>query len=243
MGEGLIQLLVVAAFVIISMMDAASRRRRKEAQRLGHLPTRDGFPEAADDLDEVSDSSEGLVLEDVWQEIASLARGEVPASRREELETPDRSAMDDPASELEAWTAPGQDVEAKTRSADLQAGYSHPDQAASHAEHAHEGHAEVAFPPPLLEELQPEELQPEELPHEELPHEELPHEELPHEFVPHPREQPSEPQQEPRLAQPGRSLLRGVRRGAKGSLREAIILAEVLSPPVTLRDSGWKPTF
>ena len=222
MGEGPIQLLVVAAFVIISMMDAAARRRRKEAQRLGNLPTAEGFPEAADDLDEVSESSEGPVLQDVWQEIAALARGEVPASQREELETPDRSAMDDPPSGLEAWTAPEQDVEAKTRSADLQAGYLHPDQAASHEEHAHERHAEVASPP------RPEELQPEELPHE---------------FVPHPREQPSKPQQEPRPARPGRSLLEGVRRGAKSSLREAIILAEVLSPPVTLRESGWKPTF
>jgi len=222
MGEGLIQFLVVAAFVIISMMDAAARRRRKEAQGQGNLPTAEGFPEAADDLDEVSESSEGLALQDVWQEVAALARGEVPASQREEPETPDRSPMDDPPSGLEAWTAPEQDVETKTGSADLQAGYLHPDQAASHEEHAHERHAEVASPL-LLEEQQPEEL--------------------PHEFVPHPREQPSKPQQEPRPARPGRSLLEGVRRGAKSSLREAIILAEVLSPPVTLRESGWKPTF
>ena len=222
MGEGLIQFLVVAAFVIISMMDAAARRRRKEAQGQGNLPTAEGFPEAADDLDEVSESSEGLALQDVWQEVAALARGEVPASQREGPETPDRSPMDDPPSGLEAWTAPEQDVETNTGLADLQAGYLHPDQAASHEEHAHERHAEVASPP------RPEELQPEELPHE---------------FVPHPREQPSKPQQEPRPAQPGRSLLRGVRRGAKSSLREAIILAEVLSPPVTLRDSGWTPTF
>ena len=222
MGEGLIQFLVVAAFVIISMMDAAARRRRKEAQGQGNLPTAEGFPEAADDLDEVSESSEGLALQDVWQEVAALARGEVPASQREEPETPDRSVMDDPDSGLEGWTAPEQDIETNTGLADLQAGYLHPDQAASHEEHAHERHAEVASPP------RPEELQPEELPHE---------------FVPHPREQPSKPQQEPRPAQPGRSLLRGVRRGAKSSLREAIILAEVLSPPVTLRDSGWTPTF
>ncbi len=39
------------------------------------------------------------------------------------------------------------------------------------------------------------------------------------------------------------SLLAGFRDGGKGSMREAIILAEVLSPPVTLRDSGWKPLF
>ncbi len=224
MGEGLIQLLVVAAFVIITMMDAAARRRRKEAQGQGNLPTAEGFPEAADDLDEVSESSEGLALQDVWQEVAALARGEVPASQREEPETPDRSPMDDPPFGLEAWTAPEQDVETNTGLADLQAGYLHPDQAASHEEHAHERHAEVASPP------RPEELPPEELPHE---------------FVPHPREQPRKPEKEPRprRARPARSLLSGVRLGAKASLREAIVLAEVLSPPVTLRDSGWKPLF
>ena len=51
MNEGLIQLLVVAAIIIFSIMDGAARKRRKEAQSLGHLPTTDGFPEAADDVD------------------------------------------------------------------------------------------------------------------------------------------------------------------------------------------------
>ena len=217
MDEGLIQFLVIAVFVIITMMDGAARRRRKAAQGLAPLPTPDGFREADDDLDQVDESSggsEGMLPEDLWEEIASLARGEVPASRREQPATHGPSSMDDPNSELEEWTAPEQDVSTKTPMADLQGGYLHPDQALTHREHA-----QIVSPVPPLPE------------------------EPPHEFVPHPREQPSKPQKEPRRAQKLPGLLSRVRLGTTRSLRDAIIVAEVLSPPVTLRDSGWKPLF
>ncbi len=221
MNEGLIQVLVVAAFIIISIMDGAARKRRKAAQRLGQLSTFDGPPEGADELgqaDESSEVSEGVVPEDLWEEIAALARGE----QRPEREvgsilgpaTPDSRPTPDPGSEMEAWTSPQEDLPTKTRSADLQGGYLHPDQALTHTEHA-----QVASPAqPLLEEL-------------------------PHEFVPHPSERPRKPQKMPRRARPAESLLTGLRRGRKNSLREAVVLAEVLSPPLTLRDSGWKPLF
>ena len=65
----------------------------------------------------------------------------------------------------------------------------------------------------------------------------------PHEFVLHSPELAARPQKELRRAQKRRDLLSGVKDGAKNSLREAIILAEVLSPPVVLRDPGWKPQF
>lgn len=231
MGDGLIQFLVVAAFVIISMMDGAARKRRKQAQSLGQLPTPDGFSEAAVDLvqtDESPGEPEGMVPQDLWKEIATLARGEMPASRQEQLARGDLSSADDPDSELEAWDAPEQleawdapeqDVSTKTRSVDLQAGYLHPDQALTHREHA-----QVAFPV------------------EPVP------EEPPHEFVPHPPEQPSKAQtelrrtQKPRAQKP-RGLLSGVKLGTKSALRDAIIVAEVLGPPVTLRELGWKPLF
>ena len=234
MDDGLIQFLVIAVFIIVSMMDGAARKRRKQAQSLGTLPEPNRLSEGADDLDQTAESSEGIVPEDLWQEIAALARGEA-------------SLTHDPDSELEVWTAPQQEIPqmrtpaaeggrragrstesydrpdmpslTETRAADLQSGYLHADQAASHEEHAHEKHAQVASPARPLPE------------------------ELPHEFVPHPPESPSKPQKELRRAQKPRDLLSGVRLGAKESLREAIILAEVLSPPVTLRDSGWKPLF
>ena len=62
MDEGLIQVLVVAAFIIISIMDGAARKRRKAAQRLGQLSTFDGPPEGADELGQADESSEGSVL-------------------------------------------------------------------------------------------------------------------------------------------------------------------------------------
>ena len=65
----------------------------------------------------------------------------------------------------------------------------------------------------------------------------------PHEFVLHSPEFAARPQKELRRAQERRDLLSGVKGGTKSSLREAIILAEVLSPPVVLRDPGWKPQF
>lgn len=225
MNDGLIQFLVIAAFVIISMMDGAARRRRKAAQRLESSPTPEGFPEVADELgqaDEPSGGSEGMVPQDLGEEIAALARGERPASRQEQLTTGGPGSTGGPNWELEEWTAPEHDIPAQTRSTDLQGGYLHADQALTHREHAQ---VEVASPAgPLLEEF------------EDL-------EELPSQFVPHPAEQPSRPQKELPLARRPRSLLSGVRLGTKSSLREAIVLAEVLSPPLTLRDSGWKPLF
>ena len=256
MDDGLIQFLVVAVFIIVSMMDAAARKRRKQAQSLGTLPEPNRLSEMADDVDQTAESSEGMVPEDLWQEISALARGEEPGlgvdahsgpATRDADSTSDLDFVRDPDSELEAWTAPQEELPQmrtpaaesgrragrfaesydrpdvpsllETPSADLQSGYLHADQAASHEKHAHEKHVEVAFPDRPLPA------------------------ERPHEFVPHSPETPSKPQKELRRAQKPRDLLSGVRLGAKESLREAIILAEVLSPPVTLRDSGWKPQF
>lgn len=222
MDSGLIQFLVVAVFVIISMMDGAARKRRKQAESLGQLPTPDGVPDTADELrqaDESSGESEGMVPQDLWKEIAALARGEVPASRQEQPAHGDPSSADDPDSQLEAWTALDQDVSAKTSLADLQAGYKHPDQALIHREHA-----QVASPAQTVPE------------------------EPPHEFVRHLPERLSEAQTELRptqklQAKKPRGVLSEVRLGTRSSLRDAIIVAEVLGPPVTLRDLGWKPLF
>ena len=213
MDDGLIQFLVIAAFVVISMMDGAARKRRKEAKRLGRLPPRDEPSDWTGDLEPASDSSEAVVPEDLWKEIAALARGEMPAAQMEEPAAFDPGSTGDHDSELEAWTAPEQVIPMETRSADLQSGYRHPDQALTHREHSQ---AVSTQPAP---------------------------EEAPHEFVPHAPEQPSEPRKRLQPVQKQRSLLSGVRLGTGKSLRDAIIVAEVLSPPVSLRDSDWKPSF
>ena len=185
MDDGLIQFLVVAVVIIVSMMDGAARKRRKQAQSLGTLLEPNRLSEVADDLDQTAESSEGMVPEDLWQEIAALARGEAPGrgvdvlsgpatrdpdSTRDADSTSDLDFARDPDSELEVWTAPQEELPQmrtpaaesgrragrfaesydrpdvpsliETPSADLQSGYLHADQAASHEKHAHEKHVE-----------------------------------------------------------------------------------------------------
>ena len=222
MDDGLIQFLVIAVVIIVSMMDGASRKRRREAQSSQSLATYDDVPEAGDDPHQVAESSEGMVPEDLWGEIAALARGEVPGGEVGSMEGP---AMPDPASTRDAdfergrlFSSSYDQVEAPapttTPAADLQGGYLHPDQALTHEEHAQ---VVSSAQPPAVE--------------------------RPHEFVPHPARQSSKAHEEPRPAEKARSLLSGVSLSSNKSLRDAIIVAEVLSPPVTLRDSGWKPLF
>ena len=230
MDDGLIQFLFIAVFVIVSIMDGAARKRRKEAQRLGHMPEATGIQEADDDLDDVAQGSEGMVPEDLWKEISALARGETAAP-------PGRLPLDpslthDPSSEEGAWTATGQDLPPNrvagmdtgervrwsaerperldapaatgTPLRDLQAGYEHPEQAATHDEHR-------------VRRLR---------------------EQGPHEPVLHASEaSPVHTKAPPSRVGDSRSLLAGVRHGSKKSLREAIVIAEVLNLPIALRDS------
>jgi hypothetical protein len=237
MDEGLIQFLVIAGFVIISMMDGAARRRRKEAQRLGHMPEANRIQEADDDLGEEAQPTEGIVPEDLWKEIASVARGETsaPPGERPTLDpsvtldlSPEEGAGIATGQDLPLNLVPGMDTGERMRWSaerpgrpdapaatgtslrDLQAGYEHPEQAATHEEHRVRRLREVG-------------------PHEPVLHAS--------EASPVPTKAPS------RRAGGSRSLLAGVRHGAKRSLRDAIVIAEVLNPPVTLRDSDREPSF
>ena len=184
MDDGLIQFLVIAFFVIVTMMDGAARKRRKQAQSSEHLPEslleRNRLQGAEDDLGEAAESPESVALKDVWEEIATLARGEVPGREADPVRGP--ASVDADAI-------------------------------------LHEKHTEVAVPSRPVPAKRP------------------------HEFVLHSPEFAARPQKELRRAQERRDLLSGVKGGTKSSLREAIILAEVLSPPVVLRDPGWKPQF
>jgi hypothetical protein len=232
MDNGLIQFLFIAIFVIVSMMDGAARKRRKEAQRLGHMPQATGIQEADDDLDEVAQASEGMVPEDLWKEISALARGDTTAPTGGHPATSDPSSIPDRSPEEDGWTTTRQElppnrvpgmgtgervrwsvgrperldapVPMGTRLGDLQGGYEHPEQAATHEEHG-------------VRRLR-----------EEGPHAPVLHAS---EASPVPTKMPS------RRAGASRSLLAGVRHGAKKSLRDAIVIAEVLNPPMVLRDS------
>ena len=96
MDDGLIQFLVIAFFVIVTMMDGAARKRRKQAQSSEHLPeslpqTREEIAawSAEDDLGEAAESpGVRMELKDVWEEIATLARGEVPGREADPVRGP-----------------------------------------------------------------------------------------------------------------------------------------------------------
>ena len=89
MGDGFIQLLVIGFFIVISIMDGAARKKRQAAQLRGELPGPDGPSEIDDDERVGEGSSEGMVPEDLWGEIAALARGEHPAQRTDPPPAPD----------------------------------------------------------------------------------------------------------------------------------------------------------
>ena len=245
MGDGLGSFLVVLFFIIVSMMDGAARKRRRAAQELGQPSPRDDLPGDAEDFTNMFESSErtaiepdrGMAMEpdrgmvefdremavepdeaigptDLWEEIAALARGESPVQRLQDFATRARGSTAAPAGasgSAESYSSPGEYTTSETRSTDLQAGYAHPDQAETHQEHA-----QVVEPARSISEGRP------------------------HEFSLHPAES-GKPEMKPGAHRQPRSLLAGVRGGARQSLRDAIVLSEVLSPPIALRDAKGPP--
>lgn len=77
MDSGLIQMLVVGLFIVISMMEGATRKKRQQAQALQRPDeTEVDFPRSlTGDEQGESEATEGLVPHDIWAEIAELARG------------------------------------------------------------------------------------------------------------------------------------------------------------------------
>jgi len=234
MDQGLIQLLVIGFFVIVSLMDGAARKRRKQAQEMGHAPEPSWPQEEDGDPGEGPESSEGMVTRDLWEEIAALSRGEIPdrglGSLSGSVARPDLTgSLDTPSdtdAEVESWDVPdepeswarytdedeGTSQPSETRLRDLQSGYAHPDQAAAHERHAHERHAEG------LSRSQQARSQQASAPGPSL-----------------------DSGQAPSRTGASRGLLKGIRRGDRGALREAIILSEVLNPPVAFRDPSRRP--
>ncbi len=79
MDDGLFQILVIAFFILISMMDARARRKRKQAgrgRRAGPGPTTaEAEPPSAAGTEA---SAEGMVPDQLWEEITTLAGGGSP---------------------------------------------------------------------------------------------------------------------------------------------------------------------
>lgn len=83
MDDGLIQFLVIGFFIVISMMEGASRKKRREGQKL-QRPTEteadspDGGLSLTRGEPTEQEGAEELVPHEIWAEIAKLARGQTP---------------------------------------------------------------------------------------------------------------------------------------------------------------------
>lgn len=82
MEDGIIQLIVIGVFVVISMLEGVTRKKRpRGAPRTTRSqdPLAPGSGRRLEPGAGEADTSEGLVPDDVWEEIAALARGEPEA--------------------------------------------------------------------------------------------------------------------------------------------------------------------
>lgn len=77
MDDGLIQFIVIALFVIISLMEGVSRKKR---QRRSEFELWDVPEDLSGGGGTQAETSESLVPDEVWEEIAQLARSEATTS-------------------------------------------------------------------------------------------------------------------------------------------------------------------
>ena len=230
MDSGLIQILVIAFFIIISMMDGAARKKRKEAQRRGTVGPGEGAGDAGERHSITTEPasrgrmSEGMVPDELWEEIAALASGGPPPATDRAPDEADRapsgferspSGFEGSLSEFEGPLS-GFERPVPVRAPEPEESYLRPEhqhvQDHDHVEWAPE--EEPAYPtaPALGEADKAGEADPD----EDL------------------RWASREPRK-------GSSVRRTLIHGGRESIRQAVILAEVLGPPVSLRDFGHEP--
>lgn len=237
MDSGLIQILVIAFFVIISMMDGVARKKRQEQQReagpqvgrpdeesdRGDMfsTTRDPIPETAPET-----TSEGMVPAELWEEIAALARGgPSPSTRRlpptsvpEEEWAPDRAGV---SSEEESRLDPAhQHVESHDHvewepddPSTYRAAPTYDDDTLGTSIGAPASRVPARLSTRAVTERA-----------ERLP-------------VLLPADEPDAA----RSTEKGTAVRRTLRHGGQASIRQAVILSEVLGPPAALRDVGHEP--
>ncbi len=261
MDEGLIQILVIAFFIIIAMMDSAARKKRQEAQRRGTVGRGEGALDVGEhqsmkaERESRGQTSEGMVPDELWEEIAALARGGPPsASRplppRRVPGAEGRPAYGDPAPR---GTPSGFERTAPARAPE-------PEETSLRPEHQHvEDHRHVewaseedpAYPtapgagaePLIWDDDRLARTEERAVTRSAPP---VPERAIsrgmaePAEAVgePGPDEDPGRVSRKPRK---GRSVRRTLTHGGRESIRQAVILAEVLGPPVSLRDSDHEP--
>lgn len=232
MGDGFIQLLVIGFFIVISIMDGAARKRsvkRQAAQLSGELPGPDGPSEIDDDERVGEGSSEGMVPEDLWGEIAALARGEHPAQRTDPPPAPDAESPTVRRTESRTVSRAAQ---RSTRMAaydgtDTGEAYDRPDTVEVYDRSDIVSEPERATV--TAAEVQPVPVQAR-----------RPFRELPHEHVLHSETGMADSSDGAARTSREKGALREPMGGVT-SLRRAIVMAEVLRPPVALRVDNGEP--
>ena len=249
MGDGVIQLLVIGFFIIISVMDGAARKKkRQQAQLLDQIPESDG-PPGADDPERLGeDSSEGMVPGDLWGEIAAMARGEHPAQRTEEPPPPGTPSTSSTRSEGRPVPRTAQ-RSPRMREYDGAGGMQDYDGAGGRQDYdgagggqdydGKDGLLEHDPPDKVAEPVPPDfAWSPDDPPSGAVGESEP--SELPHEHVMHPEAGTVDSSDEAARTSRGRGAPRRPM-GRMASLRRAIVMAEVLKPPVAFRADRGKP--
>ncbi len=267
MDSGLIQILVIAFFIIISMMDGAARKKRKEAQRRGEVGPGEGVGDAGGlhsmktERASRGRMSEGMVPDELWEEIAALARGGPPPATDRAPYEADRapSGRERSPSGFEGSLS-GFEGSLSGFERPMPARAPEPEETSLRPEHQHvEDHDHVewaseeepAYPtvpdagaePLIWDDYRLARTEERAVTRSAPP--------VPERAVSRGMAEPAEavgesdPDEDPgrasRTPRKGRSVRRTLTHGGRESIRQAVILAEVLGPPVSLRDSDHEP--
>ena len=231
MDDGLFQILVIAFFILISMMDATARKKRKKAgrrRRAGPPPTtaEAETPRSA----EKRDSAEGMVPDQLWEEIATLAGGGSPPTTTR-LPPARAPRGERPSTRGEPSTSEQVRTRVPARTPESQEATFRPEHRRVETHHQMEWEPEDVVAPPRpssVEKPRPEHFL-------RVP-----------DFVqasPLGDEVRIDVEGPPLTPSGAESMRRGMRRtlAGQGRMRQAVVWAEILGRPVTLRDSDHEP--
>ena len=233
MDDGLFQILIIAFFILISMMDATARKKRKKAgreRRAGRSPTTAEAETPGSAGKEAS--AEGMVPDQLWEEIATLAGGGSPPTTTR-LPPARAPRGERPSTRWEASTSEHARTRVPARTPESEQATFDPERWRGETHDQMEWQPEDLRAPPRpssVDEPRPERFI-----------------RVPDSVTDSAGGNEVRPGVEGKpLTPPGAGSMRqGVRRtlagAGQGRMRQAVVWAEILGRPVTLRDSEHEP--